>query len=248
MTVQAVVFDYGNTLVLDPFDKVLDLKAYDFLRVMERNGYEVTKKRFIEAWKKVNETLNYPFCSHFAQDKRFLRVTLEKLGVSKTKRNGIASQILVVYRKGLKYVLRKDKRLSKVKGVLSGLRKEGKKLYILSNEMVDTLNMQISFAGLRRFFDKIISSESVGFDKPDPKIFRHLLNVVGLPEGRIVYVGDDPERDIKPSKTFGMKAILFKLPNEMGIKGWRDYNFRLKAKEKPDFVIKDLEELLEILG
>jgi putative hydrolase of the HAD superfamily len=247
MKVDAMVFDYGNTLVLDPFEKVLKLKAYDFLKVMEKNGYEVSRKRFTGAWRKINETLNYPFCSHFAQDKRFIRIALEKVGVTKNKRGELSDQLIAVYRDGLKYVLKKDKRLPQVKEVLLELKNRGKKLYILSNEMTDTLGMQISFAGLGKFFEKIISSQSVGFDKPDPKIFRHLLNVVGLPEGRIVYVGDDPERDIKPPKTLGMKAILLNLPKGMSIKGWRDYGFRLKAKEKPDFVIKDFSELLQIV-
>ncbi len=247
MKVDAVVFDYGNTLVLDPFEKVLILKAYDFLKVMEKNGYEVSKKRFFEAWKKINETVNHPFCSHFAQDTRFLKIVLEKLGVPKNKRGELSHQLLVVYRSGLKYVLRKDKRVAEVKDILSGLKKKGKRLYVLSNEMNDMLNMQISFTGLHKFFNKIISSESVGFEKPDPKIFRHMLNIVGPPEENIVYVGDDPEGDIKPAKALGMKAILLKLPNAMSIKGWRDYNFRLKAKEKPDFVIKDLSELLDIV-
>ena len=247
MKADAVVFDYGNTLVIDPFERVLDLKGYDFLKVMEKNGYEVSRKRFTEAWKEINETLNYPFCSHFAQDKRFIRIALEKLGVHKNKRGELSHQLLAVYREGLKYVLKKDKRLPEVREVLSELKKRGKKLYILSNEMTDTLSMQISFAGLGEFFEKIISSQSVGFDKPDPKIFRHLLNMVGLPEGRVVYVGDDPERDIKPSKKLGMKAILLKLPKGMSIKGWRDYGFHLKVKERPDFVIKDFGELLRIL-
>ena len=112
MKVEAIVFDYGNTLVMDPFEKILELKAYDFIKAMERNGYEVSKKRFTDAWKKINETFNYPFCSHFAQDKRFLGITLEKLGVPKSKRNAIANQLLVVYRKGLSQVLKNDANLS----------------------------------------------------------------------------------------------------------------------------------------
>jgi hypothetical protein len=32
--VQGIGFDYGNTLVNDPFDKVMKLKANDFIRIM----------------------------------------------------------------------------------------------------------------------------------------------------------------------------------------------------------------------
>ena len=59
-------------------------------------------------------------------------------------------------------------------------------------------------------------------------------------------MGDDPERDIRPAKTLGMKACLIKQPGWMN-SAWRNYNIELKENEKPDFVIKDLAELLRII-
>lgn len=247
MKAEAVIFDYGNTLLLDPFGKVLDLKAYDFLKVMERNGYEVSGKRLTDSWGRVNRDVNYPFCSHFSQESPLIEKALERMGVKEKDRRRIAGQLLAVYRTGLKQVIKKDERLEEVRRVLGILRDRRKRLYMLSNERADSLSMQVSWAGLAGFFEKAVASETVGIEKPDPRIFRHMLNVAGLPEGKVVYVGDDPERDIKAPKSLGMGAILLRLPEGMSVKAWRDYGFRLKEKEKPDSVIRDFREILDLI-
>ncbi|MEE9323459.1 MAG: HAD family hydrolase [Candidatus Aenigmarchaeota archaeon] len=247
MRIDGIGFDYGNTLVSDPFGKVMDLKALEFLKVMEKNGYGIPKERLVKAWSDVNIKMNYPHCSHFAQGLPLVRTTLEKLGVEKSDRSKIAQQLLVVYRGGLKHILRNDYRIEETKRVLGDLRGRGKRLFVVSNESVDTLNMQLSWTGFRKFFEKVIVSGRLGIEKPDIRVFRHMVNMFGLPEERILYVGDDPERDIKPSKEIGIKAVIMEHPKEMAAKSWRDYNYELKGKEKPDFVIKDLSELLQIV-
>ncbi|MCK5022895.1 MAG: HAD family hydrolase [Candidatus Aenigmarchaeota archaeon] len=247
MKVEGIGFDYGNTLVLDPFERVVELKAFEFVRIMERNKYEVSKKRLLDAWKKINETMNYKFCSHFAQEVPLIETVLEKIGVHKRDRSKIAQQLLVAYRAGLKQELKNDKKIDKTKEVLSELKNKGKRLIVMSNERVDTLKMQLSWTGLDRFFEKVVTSEGLGLEKPDKRIFRHLANTFGLSDENILYVGDDPERDIKPSKDMGMKAVLVKHSSEMSVKGWRDYDFKLSENQKPDFVISDLKELISIV-
>jgi HAD superfamily hydrolase (TIGR01509 family) len=246
MRIGGIGFDYGNTLVSDPFEKVMRLKACDFVKTMEANGYEVAGRKFVKAWSDVNRSLNYPFCSHFAQETPLIKAVLEKLGARKKDRTGVAQQLLVSYRIGLEYVLKRDPDVAKVKAVLGELRRRKKKLMILSNERIDTLNAQLDWTGLGGFFDKVIISRKLGIEKPDPRIFRHMIRAFDLPEGRILFVGDDPERDIRPAKALGMKAVLLEQPKESAA-SWRNYAFELGEEEKPDFVIKSLEELLDIV-
>ncbi len=246
MKIDGIGFDYGNTLVSDPFPRVMELKANDFVRIMEANGYEVAGKKFVEAWAEVNRNLNYPFCSHFAQELPLIKATLEALGVKKNDRSKISQQLLVAYRSGLKYVLRNDKSLVKVRELLAELKQRKKKLIILSNERVDTLNAQMQWTGLAKFFDRIIASKRFGIEKPDPQIFRYMLRALDVPKERVLYVGDDPERDIRPAKALGMKAVMLERPKDESA-SWRSYSFELKGSEKPDAVIKDLAELLRIV-
>lgn len=247
MKVNGIGFDYGNTLVRDPFDKVMKLKACDFVRIMETNGYEVSGKKLVSAWSGVNMRLNYPFCSHFAQETQLIKAVLEKLKVKKKDRFRLSQQLLASYRSGLKYVLGNDPSLAGTKDTLAALKGRGKRLMILSNERIDTLNAQLEWTGLGGFFEKIIISRKLGIEKPDYRIFRHMVRAFDLPCERILYVGDDPERDIKPAKEMGMKAVLIEQPKEMKAASWRNYGFELKESEKPDFVIKDLVELLDIV-
>jgi len=246
MKFEAVGFDYGNTLVLDPFEKVMSLKANDFVKIMEKNGYEITKKKLIDVWRDVNLNVNYPFCSHFAQEIPLLRELLERLGVKRNDCYKISQQLLVAYRSGLKQVLKKDAKIEKTKEVLEVLKNRGKKLFIISNEKVHTLNAQLYWTGLYKFFDRIIVSQKLGVEKPEIRIFKYALKFFDFPNDRILFVGDDPLRDIKPAKSIGLKTALLEHPKEMSC-SWRAYDVILEGEEKPDFVIKDLSELLNIV-
>jgi HAD superfamily hydrolase (TIGR01549 family) len=213
---------------------------------MEANGYEVAGKKFTGVWSDVNRNLNYPFCSHFCQEIPLIRAVLEKLGVKRKDRFKISQQLLASYRGGLKYVLRNDPTLGRTKGVLAELKGRGKKLMILSNEKIYTLNAQLGWTGLAEFFEKIIISRRLGIEKPDLRIFKYMLRAFDMPAERILYVGDDPERDVKPAKETGLKACLLEQPKESA-NPWRNYGFELKENEKPDFVIKNLDELLDLV-
>ncbi len=83
--------------------------------------------------------------------------------------------------------------------------------------------------GLDKFFKCIILSTQFGFRKPDPRLFKvacTLLNI--LPEDA-VYIGNDPETDVKGAKQIGMQAILL------------DRKLRIKNPEpKPDLQTSDL--------
>lgn len=247
MKVDGIGFDYGNTLVTDQFDNVMKLKSLDFVRVLEANGYEVNGKKFVKAWTDINAKVNYPYCSHFAQETRLIKVLLESLGVKKADRNKLSQQLLVAYRSGLKYTLKNDKRIAKVRDVLADLKSRGKKLIILSNERMDTIDVQLRWTGLWRFFDRVIVSERLKVEKPDPRIFNYMIKAFDMPKERILYVGDDPQRDIRPAKHMGIRAVMLERPQAMSAAAWRDYSVQLAESEKPDYVIKDLSEILKIV-
>jgi HAD superfamily hydrolase (TIGR01549 family) len=244
--VDGIGFDYGNTLVSDPFERVMKLKSLDFVRVLEANGYEVYGRKFVKAWAKTNRNVNYPYCSHFSQEIPLIKALLESLGVKKNDRNKLSQPLLATYRSGLKYVMKNDKGITHARDVLAELRRRGKRMMILSNERMDTIDVQLRWTGLWRYFDRIIVSERLKAEKPDQRMFTYMMKAFGMPKERILYVGDDPERDIKPAKALGMKAVMLEQPQELG-NTWRNYTTTLAGNEKPDAVIKDLAELLQIV-
>jgi HAD superfamily hydrolase (TIGR01549 family) len=247
LRVDGIALDYGNTLVLDPFDRVMEIKAFDFRKIMEANGYEVSRKKLVETWKDANLTVNYPFCSHFSQEIPIIAEMLERLGIRRKDVRRIAQNLLVSYREGYKGVLKKDRRLESVKEVLGTLKNMGKKLILLSNDRMDTAKSVFSWTGLDMYFEKIIISESMGMEKPDTRLFMYMVKMMGFEKERILYVGDDPERDIRPSKELGIKAVMFRDPSALSVPGWRDYDVKFDKKHKPDAVIIDLSQLLEMI-
>ena len=63
-------------------------------------------------------------------------------------------------------------------------------------------------AGLASRLDFVIDSAEVGFEKPDPRIFRTATDRIGLPPEACAYVGDIYEIDVAGAKAAGLVPIL----------------------------------------
>jgi len=85
--------------------------------------------------------------------------------------------------------------------------------------------------GLTKFFDCIVISTYFGFRKPDPRLFTIACTLLDTPPTEAVYIGNDPETDVKGAQQIGMQAILL------------DRNLKNKNEEpKPDFRANNLWE------
>lgn len=87
---------------------------------------------------------------------------------------------------------------------------------------------------LVEFFDVVIGLEDTGKLKPSAIPFRKALKMMKLKPEEVIFIGDNPQRDILGAKKVGMKTVLF------------NYG-RLVKKGKADFAIKDIRELAGIL-
>jgi HAD superfamily hydrolase (TIGR01509 family) len=61
--------------------------------------------------------------------------------------------------------------------------------------------------GLDRYFEVWGVSDDVGLEKPDPRLFSHVLYVAGVAPPRAAMVGDRLDYDVRPAKAAGMSAI-----------------------------------------
>ena len=59
---------------------------------------------------------------------------------------------------------------------------------------------------LRELFHAFIESAVVGLRKPDPRIYQHACELLGVPPERCVYL-DDLGINLKPAKALGMRTI-----------------------------------------
>ena len=91
--------------------------------------------------------------------------------------------------------------------VCRGLKALGIRLGVLSNGPA-TVKDLLSQAGLLAFFDAVLASQSVGIEKPDPRIFRLMLERLGIAAEEALFVGDLYEIDVLGARGAGLEAVL----------------------------------------
>jgi putative hydrolase of the HAD superfamily len=62
-------------------------------------------------------------------------------------------------------------------------------------------------AGLTGVFGVIADSTAVGWTKPDPRIFRHALDALGVSPGETAFVGDSRPRDMEGARALAMPHV-----------------------------------------
>ncbi len=243
---QAVVFDQGNTLIMDPFRKILQLKREAFERLFGDHHIPIDIRTLHEAWIRANGEINYPHIGHFFQEEPIVQRALRDLEIPPHVAVFLGLELLKEYRVGLREVIDSDPRTQEVRSTLGTLKSRGKRLGVFSNDRILSLDNTLRCMGIESYFEYIETSESIGIEKPDPRVFQHILDYFQLPSDQVTYVGDDPVRDVDGAKTKGLAAILYSVDSDLHAEAWRDY--KAKGKNQPDGIIKDFAELLEAIA
>jgi FMN hydrolase / 5-amino-6-(5-phospho-D-ribitylamino)uracil phosphatase len=68
-------------------------------------------------------------------------------------------------------------------------------------------NADLAKIGVAQLFERTLAARQVGALKPDPAIFRKVVEGTDLAIHEVVYVGDDPHLDIEGARNAGMQAI-----------------------------------------
>jgi putative hydrolase of the HAD superfamily len=100
------------------------------------------------------------------------------------------------------------------------------------------LHRILSKFSLESYFDSIVVSDSVGWRKPHPKIFKKFLDTLNIETEEAVYVGDNLDADIMGARDMSITAVLIQRNG--------DKNNRVGGP-LPDFTVTSLLELLELL-
>jgi putative hydrolase of the HAD superfamily len=90
---------------------------------------------------------------------------------------------------------------------LAAFRALGLRLYVVSNSD-GTVERGLAAAGLRTYFDGVLDSTIVGYEKPDPRIFEHALAAAGVAAARAAHVGDLYHADVTGARAAGVHAVL----------------------------------------
>ena len=82
-------------------------------------------------------------------------------------------------------------------------------LYILTNGFDDIQYVKIEGAGMRSFFQEIITSQQVGTKKPNPLFYEYALERAGIQPGEALMIGDHIEADVRGALNAGIPAIHY---------------------------------------
>jgi epoxide hydrolase-like predicted phosphatase len=91
--------------------------------------------------------------------------------------------------------------------LLPELKKQGYRLYFLSNFPSDIFEEIRSGYYFFKYFDGGIISGEVKFSKPDPRIYEILLEKYSLVPGECLFI-DDLEVNVKGAQSVGMKGLV----------------------------------------
>jgi putative hydrolase of the HAD superfamily len=72
-------------------------------------------------------------------------------------------------------------------------------------------------SNIYHYFEKVITSESVGVKKPNPKVFNYALQMVKATPNECMMIGDNLEADIQGAINCGIKAIHYNSENSNSI-------------------------------
>ncbi len=81
------------------------------------------------------------------------------------------------------------------------------RLGVVTNGLTRIQHGRLRTAGLRRFFDTVVTSQACGVAKPDPRILTIALDDLGVDPPDAVYVGDDPAVDQQAARAAGLGFV-----------------------------------------
>ena len=62
--------------------------------------------------------------------------------------------------------------------------------------------------GIEHYFNPVLTTESVGYDKPDKRLYLKAIDLASHEPQEIMHVGDNYELDVKGAGSTGMRTVL----------------------------------------
>lgn len=108
------------------------------------------------------------------------------------------------------------------------------KLGIIANQPA-AMKEKLLAAGVLQHFSHQKMSEEYGLEKPDPALYRRILEETGADPMRSVMIDDNIERSLLPAKALGMSTVWYKLQERKQV-----------PEGSCDFTITSLNDLLSL--
>ncbi len=124
---------------------------------------------------------------------------------------------------------------------------KGYKNILATNAVKKVIQLRVEYAGLEKLFDFIIGSSDAEALKSEGNHFKLGFNKFGSSAGNSYSVGDNPVQDIRPALQLGIITIFCKSGRHLTHYHSEHISGNHKEKIEPDFKIKTLSEIKEII-
>lgn len=205
MRYKHLLFDLDHTLW--DFDRNSGetlLELYHFYNFKRYNKF--SRDDFLQKFKEVN-TILWELYDRNKIDRMYIRenrfnMVLTQLGL---REQDVPQDISEVY---LSICPTKSNVIPDTFEVLDYLK--GKyQMHIITNGFDDIQDTKLNSSNLRGYFDKIFTSEAVGFKKPSKEMFEKAVELIGTQKKSCVMIGDNLETDIKGALNAALDVIFF---------------------------------------
>ena len=96
-----------------------------------------------------------------------------------------------------------------VEDTLIFAKKQGYKLTVLSNGEKFMQNHRLELAGVKKYFDLIVTSEEAHYSKPNPHAFDYFFCRTEIGPSETVFFGDGLQSDILGAEKYGFDSIWY---------------------------------------
>ncbi len=210
--VSAVTFDFGGTLARYGREAILK-------RLLEEQGFSPSTEAISEAYEVVDLWWDENYAGRVPEERWNQRVIheldlvlLTELGI-RERAEGLARWISNKWSEA-----EPDQPFEVFPDTLpalSFLKSRGYSMAVISNTpSLERLKRVVDGLSVSQFFRSLIASGTVGFSKPDERIFRLAADALAKPPREILHIGDSYEGDVLGATRAGFKAILLDRANK----------------------------------
>lgn len=185
MPIAAIIFDLDGVLV--------DATEWHFEalnRALKLFGYQISRYEHLAAYNGLPT-----------------RTKLEMLSIEKglpTALHGLINRLKQAYTR--EEILRHCWPSFDKEYMLSRLKRDGLRMAVCTNAISDSAELMLERAGLRPYFEFVISNEEIKKPKPDPEIYLAALGRLGLDAGQVVVV-EDAQHGVEAARRAGARVL-----------------------------------------
>ncbi len=223
-TISHIFFDFDHTLW--DFEKN---SALTFEKIFKLNNIDVDLDRFLEIYVPIN----------FRYWKLYREEKIDKGSLRYGRLNDAFNLVNIKVKSSMIHKLSEDyiTYLSSFNHLFDGTIEILEylyvkyKLHIITNGFKEIQQGKLNNANIDKYFVTVTNSEMVGAKKPNPKIFKHALNMAMAKEENSIMIGDNYEVDILGALNIGLDAIYFNYHDDSFEDGVKEVNNLLQLKQ-----------------